>query len=156
MLHLQVFAVYMLLKHAAEYEPVPGRGATTAADKTKLTRAAEDAAALLNRFHSLLGALTKDELMQMGLPALRLAPQIVWPYSYSVSLCVCVCVCLSVCLCVSVCLSVCLSVSQSVSQSDRQTHHVCVCICLCGYLRLFVCLCLCVSVSVCRPLSLKL
>lgn len=79
MLHLQVFAVYMLLKHAAEYEALPGRGAKTAADKTQLTPAPKDAAAMLDCFRSLLGALTEDELMQMGLPALRLAPQFVWP-----------------------------------------------------------------------------
>ena len=95
MLYLQVFAVYMLLKHAAEYEPIPipGTGAKTAADKTQLTRAAKDAAALLDGFHSLLGALTEVELMQMGLPALRL---IMWPCACYV----CVSVCLSVCLCV--------------------------------------------------------
>ena len=92
MLYLQVFAVYMLLKHAAEYEPIPGSGAKTAADKTQLTPAAKHAAALLDGFHSLLGALTEVELMQMGLPALRL---VMWPYScyVCVSLCVCLCVC---------------------------------------------------------------
>ncbi|DBB05775.1 TPA: hypothetical protein ACH3X1_012371 [Trebouxia sp. C0004] len=82
----QVFIVYMLLKHAAEYEVLPGRRDKTAADKTQLTSAAQDAAALLDCFHSLLRALTEDELMQMGLPALRLAAYLMWPQSYSDSL----------------------------------------------------------------------
>ena len=127
MLCLQVFAVYMLLKHAAEYEPLAGQG------KGAKTADAQDAAALLDGFHSLLGALKEDELMQMGLPALRLAPQFVWPHS--VSLCVSVCFCL--CLCVSVCLF--LSVFMCLS--------VCWCLSVCLFLSLFVCLCLCVSVG---------
>jgi len=127
MLCLQVFAVYMLLKHAAEYEPLAGQG------KGAKTADAQDAAALLDGFHSLLGALKEDELMQMGLPALRLAPQFVWPHS--VSLCVSVCFCL--CLCVSVCLF--LSVFVCLS--------VCWCLSVCLFLSLFVCLCLCVSVG---------
>ncbi|KAL0045003.1 hypothetical protein WJX82_004834 [Trebouxia sp. C0006] len=75
----QVFAVYMLLKHAAEYEPLAGQG------KGAKTADAQDAAALLDGFHSLLGALKVDELMQMGLPALRahwlLAMQLEWQAS---------------------------------------------------------------------------
>ena len=155
MLYLQAFAVYMLLKHAAEYEPLPGRGAKTAADKTQLTRAAEDAAALLDCFHSLLVALTEDELMQMGLPALRLAPSLSGhTHTLSVDVCVSVsasdCVSLSVWLCVSVCLSVSLCVcplyTACLLAMDIHKRNW-KCNTLCEYCGILLCGCCCVSWS---------
>ena len=161
----------MLLKHAAEYEPIAGQG------RGAKTADAKDAAALLDCFHSLLGALKEDELMQMGLPALRLAPHFVWPRSVSlclsvclsVQLCVCVCIPVSVCVCVIMCMSVCVSVCVPVSVCvyvfvcRSVFPFLCVsvslclsvCVCMCEILCMSVCVTVCVRVSVSVCLSVR-